>query len=385
MSIGYNPKIVTDGLLACYDASNPKSYNPNLVTTLGSVNCPFNNQSIATQSDVAPTGVSLSCKHDLTGASGPYMNVRVDRTLPVGTYTISAWVKGTTSFNANFCYIGETPGTSGATSTTISVTTSWKRFTNTFTITTQQTAGRVQIFFGTEGNDKIISVFGVELVAGSTSSFNYIDNNSRGINWTELTGNSNSAITGVPAYNSSGNGSITFNGSTQEAQLLNTNYPTNAIDPFSVETAIYIPSAATWTNTYYGNILTRGSYAGSHGLWRHSTNNILSMYVRQNNPYAATEALATITRDTWYHVIGTWDGYYPKIYINGSLVSTGNLMASTTTYTSDYWVVGAVKAAGGADGNRFQGNIANAKIYNKALTANEVLQNFNAIRGRFGL
>jgi hypothetical protein len=33
----------------------------------------------------------------------------------------------------------------------------------------------------------------------------------------------------------------------------------------------------------------------------------------------------------------------------------------------------------------FTGNIANVQLYNRALTDNEILQNFNALRGRFGI
>lgn len=38
-----------------------------------------------------------------------------------------------------------------------------------------------------------------------------------------------------------------------------------------------------------------------------------------------------------------------------------------------------------AAGNYFNGNIANISIYNRALTAAEIQQNFNALRGRFGI
>ena len=36
-------------------------------------------------------------------------------------------------------------------------------------------------------------------------------------------------------------------------------------------------------------------------------------------------------------------------------------------------------------GNYFDGKISNVKMYNKTLTASEVAQNFNALRGRYGI
>jgi hypothetical protein len=38
-----------------------------------------------------------------------------------------------------------------------------------------------------------------------------------------------------------------------------------------------------------------------------------------------------------------------------------------------------------SSGNLFDTNIAAVRLYNRALTASEVQQNFNAIRGRFGI
>jgi hypothetical protein len=40
---------------------------------------------------------------------------------------------------------------------------------------------------------------------------------------------------------------------------------------------------------------------------------------------------------------------------------------------------------GAADGERWKGYIGPCKVYNKALTAEELFQNFNAQRGRFGI
>jgi len=135
----------------------------NLVNTnQGDFNYSINNQIIATQLDIAPDGNSVLCKHDLTGSSGPFLNCRADTTLSAGqTYTMSMWLKGTTSFSASFAFVGETTGEIYA--NTANITTSWQRFTLTFTLVNTQTLSRLQVFFAQQGVDKVISIWGAQL------------------------------------------------------------------------------------------------------------------------------------------------------------------------------------------------------------------------------
>ena len=79
----------------------------------------------------------------------------------------------------------------------------------------------------------------------------------------------------------------------------------------------------------------------------------------------------------------TFDGSYFRMYVNGSSVLatpfalTGPLdIGSTTPYLGR----GATSAA-----YYLNGQIYNYQVYNKALTPTEILQNFNALKGRFGL
>jgi len=69
------------------------------------------------------------------------------------------------------------------------------------------------------------------------------------------------------------------------------------------------------------------------------------------------------------------------IYLNGSLLYT------LTLATSAFQINRIASAYNASDGNFYtlQGDIATARYYNKALTAAEVLQNYNALKGRFGL
>jgi hypothetical protein len=90
----------------------------------------------------------------------------------------------------------------------------------------------------------------------------------------------------------------------------------------------------------------------------------------------------------WKNIQGSFNGRYINLYINGILVNTyDNITTSTITYTDNNQLIIAAEPGFGTsiDGNFFKGNIATVQFYNRALSATEVSQNFNALRGRFGI
>ena len=95
---------------------------------------------------------------------------------------------------------------------------------------------------------------------------------------------------------------------------------------------------------------------------------------------------SSLVVDTWYLVSVVYDGSEAaadriKIYVNGTLKSTsvsGTIATSLTSATSTFELGRLVGI-----GRYWDGNIANGQLYNKALTAAEVLQNYNATKERF--
>jgi len=90
--------------------------------------------------------------------------------------------------------------------------------------------------------------------------------------------------------------------------------------------------------------------------------------------------------DTWYFISVIYDGTEAaadriKIYVNGTLKSTsvsGTIPTSLTSATSTFELGRLVGL-----GRYWDGNISNIHINNKALTASEILQNYNATKNRF--
>jgi hypothetical protein len=86
-----------------------------------------------------------------------------------------------------------------------------------------------------------------------------------------------------------------------------------------------------------------------------------------------------LSNNTWYHAVGTYTNGSSVLYINGSSVASASQTAGTypSSFTANIRV--------GQYAGYMSGNIAIAKMYNRALTAAEVKQNFDAHKGRYGL
>ncbi len=106
-----------------------------------------------------------------------------------------------------------------------------------------------------------------------------------------------------------------------------------------------------------------------YGLWRNG--NLL--HFRWNSSQTGN-SVKTLSANTWYHVVGTYDSVTStaKIYINGTLDSAASGQTNPTA-TDAITTIGATNSPG----EYFSGKIDNVKIYNYALTTDEVSREYN--------
>jgi hypothetical protein len=83
----------------------------------------------------------------------------------------------------------------------------------------------------------------------------------------------------------------------------------------------------------------------------------------------------------WHNAVVTWDGSAGRGYFDGA--DAGALSVGTAAVQSNH--LNIATTASGNSAHLFPGPIPTVSIYNRALSATEVAQNFNALRGRFGI
>jgi hypothetical protein len=191
-----------------------------------------------------------------------------------------------------------------------------------------------------------------------------------GTTWLDLSGNNNSGtLVSGPTFTNDSGGGILFDGSNDEVNLGN-----NAITQFSHTSAwtiFYFFKIVTFIPTFPGILVKGGAssvgvlmfYASDLALlWKH--NNVQNAFPK------TTLGLPTCICMT-YSGSGNVLGYF-----NGTYYSTFGTMAGTET--SNNLLLGR----GDAYGNNI---LYNFYKYNRALTAEEVQQNYNALKPRYNL
>ena len=190
-----------------------------------------------------------------------------------------------------------------------------------------------------------------------------------GTAWTDLSGNNRTGVlTNGPTFNSSNGGSVVFDGS-NDCVVIDSNASILSTTAYTKIAWFYATSFAT-----SNNIVSSGG-TGQHALWLAGSN---KLYSGHNGAWTTTVASnTTLSLNTWYFgavTFNTTSGWV--LYLNGI---QGNTNASTTTFTGN----GEISVGAYAGGNFFTGRIACALVYNRVLTASEILQNFNTTKARF--
>ena len=218
---------------------------------------------------------------------------------------------------------------------------------------------------------------------GLVLSLDAADKNSypgSGTTWYDLSGNGNNGtLTNGPTFSSDKGGCIVFDGSND---YVNLGTPSTLVTPGDQV------SLSVWVFCHPDALVNRFLLcAGAN-----QTNSPYS--IKFNNLAHPTWTIDTSEGDTgtgeawsissyeWVHLVGTYDGSNVKIYSNAVLKNT---TAKTGTPIHDGSTSLTVGCNSGGAGGFFEGNIYCVQIYNKALSAKEVSQNFNAQRSRFGV
>lgn len=91
-----------------------------------------------------------------------------------------------------------------------------------------------------------------------------------------------------------------------------------------------------------------------------------------------------INTTNWFQIVGTFVSGQQYVYINssqaGSAVQTGTIATNANGMS-----IGTYGGYSGSRGYHYNGDIGVVKVYNRVLSPNEIRQNFEALRGRYGI
>lgn len=197
--------------------------------------------------------------------------------------------------------------------------------------------------------------------------------------WNDISGNGNGGTISGPIYNSSNGGALFFpSASNAYVSGSNPNLPSgnNAFTK-----SVWVKSGYKGS-TDHPNIISWGANStnNKNGLSLQSTaGNAQILHWFFANDYSCS--INDIT-NTWANVTVTYNPPTLIFYVNA-------VSQSTQTVTGTPNVSGSINLEIGRFGTstqyNFSGSIANIQIYNRALSAAEVLQNYNAQKSRYGL
>jgi len=114
---------------------------------------------------------------------------------------------------------------------------------------------------------------------------------------------------------------------------------------------------------------------------RINTNTFDYIFLTPSTILVLSSTIGTPSTNSWYNICGTKNNNNFKIYVNGVLSN------SSTTSMGSFTTTGTIFSYIGKEisGLYLSGNTASQQYYNRALSATEVLHNYNALKGRFGL
>jgi len=193
--------------------------------------------------------------------------------------------------------------------------------------------------------------------------------------WGDLSrGGNNGTLINEPTYNTANGGSLVFDGVND---YVNISTAPNLTNPLTI---------CAFVNTSFitgSNQVIYGPSANGSDNYLTIFNNrarILATQASDLNSFQIT-GTTVIQANTWYHITGIVNNNVTQIYINGIF----EVASTARAFTIGSWNSTA-RIGQRANGQfPFNGRIAYVQGYNRALSATEILQNYNTTKTRFGL
>ena len=220
--------------------------------------------------------------------------------------------------------------------------------------------------------DKLV----LHLDAANTQSYS-----GSGTAWNDISGKGdNGTLINGPTFNSDNGGSIVFDGSDDKVDV---NGDSSSFvlgsDNFSAETWVWFDSVSV------GGIISKHAAVIPHWFEYRigATGKILTQISFGMTWGISYQSTTSVTTNRWYNIMLVRDGSSFKTYING--IDGGGSGSSSSSISNDTSYPFRIGLRGGDD-QPLDGRVAIVRLYKgKAFTDSQVIQNYNAHKGRFGI
>ena len=417
MGLSHSPKIVTNGLVVCLDPVNSKSFRGGPTTNLTRNHSNFTGSNYASSDEYIYLSGNLN-KTYVSNVDTPVGQgaTRISIDGNYGYHYLSRWGEGGTGDHYLSCYVK--PLVSGITNLSIAYvnagsqnkSTNFNLDTNEITfgsnILTQSAfiedvkgwpgwkrmgakiegyaggwVGSIGYnslvqFQGTDG-DKPLLITGVLYETGSFTHFIGAQESrgttvATGGGWADISANSNHGelVNGVIYGRESG--SLVFDGSNDHIS----NSTLSSMSEYTI--SMWINRDGTQSENYPG-LVAFGTY--SPGFYLEFNSNGYVSYYRNGISVQTLFSKSDIAISTWYNIVFKKSGSTITSYLNAA--EKGSITDTISTATG--FGFNGDKNSTPTWTTHWGGEMANAMIYSRALTADEIKQNFEALRGRFNL
>jgi hypothetical protein len=304
---------------------------------------------------------------------------------PGQTWTVSVYVKATQPTDGQLFIFGAALGDDVFTynnygSGTINIGTSWTRVSFSFTFTNVNIANIQVRLDGTQSGGSGVTIWwdGLQVEkASSATTFNprYFGNTK----WYDISGNQLiGTLNAAQDFDPQKRGCIDFNGLTGSVQI-----PHSSLLNFTEITYLtFAKTPSTYTSSYRAIVGKQGADRDfNFYLFSNSSNGVIDYYHLSTARVTGFASIApmpggSLALNTW-HQMGFSIGQGNINYIlNGKIIYT-------STYTGTFNANNSYPLTIGSADNYFLGKIATSCIYNKILTANQILTHYELFKTRF--
>ncbi|WP_248903995.1 BspA family leucine-rich repeat surface protein [Flavobacterium sp. K5-23] len=247
--------------------------------------------------------------------------------------------------------------------------------------------GAINTNFGINKNGESKQINSSDLAPGiflHLDASNITSYSGSGTAWNDLSGNGNNGTlkNGV-SYSSSNNGFLIFDG-TNDYVVTDTNLDLSSTDKLTIQLILKTASTAT------AMVLEHSvDWNSNNAFGILSTSNKMQI-TDHNQNYNVYNSVAAINDNNWHLLSTTMDrslgaNDQSLIYIDGNAPNKVNVPGLNSDNNGNFTSHKLYLSSRAGSAHFYSGNIAQVLIYKRVLTADEILQNFNAVKIKYGL